>query len=134
MANEVNNDLDYYIHYYSQNRREKGIIDFRKGLGRFLVNSGVLPNRILLEPDVDLVVEPGYTYRRYVFDPGVRRFMYDFEFTAEDFEEGRLKWVNTVKGRSLQSEDGLILHSQRELGVYNAEADLNIILSCKKRY
>lgn len=133
---------EFFIYYYVDQRRVTGQIDFEKGLGRFLQNSGVLANRVLIEPDQDLTVDAGYTYRRYVYDTSQRRFVYDLEFCLEDFDQGRLVWDRDHNGSQVlvgssrnftPRKVGGIRIPLRALGVLNDPHDLNTILSRKQR-
>lgn len=119
---------DYYVDYLINDRLVRGKIDFNKGLGRFLVNAGVLDGRVLLPEGEKLVFEPGYTYRRYFFNQETRRFEFDLQFTTKLLDRGYLTWDGTElihRGRLVCTASGL--------GIYNEEADLNIILSKRAR-
>ncbi len=126
----------YYVHIYQRRQRKEMVIDFDKGLGRFLMNYGVLTNRVLLSPGEILTVEPGYTYRRYIFNTDTHRFIYDLEFSSEDFDkpDGRFYWGPHQKtGVMSIFHEGRHISTLGKLGVYNRREDLDIILSKKAK-
>ncbi len=129
-------NIQYYVHIYQRRQRKQMIIDFEKGLGRFLVNYGVLSNRVLLKPGEILDIEPGYTYRRYVFDTDSHRFVYDLEFSSVDFDQpdGRFYWgPHQQTGVMSIFHEGKHISTLGKLGIYNRKEDLDIILSKKRR-
>ena len=109
------------------------IIDRKKGLGRYLIRSGVLDNRVLLPKKAELILEPGFTYRRYYYDQGPNRFAFDLEFSSSDFDEtsGSLTWKIVGSTKAIYHRD-LKLFTREQLGIYHDKGDLNVLLSKKR--
>lgn len=116
--------MNYYIRSFAG---KKVRIDFERGLGQFLENYGVLPNRILCE-NGNFNIQPGVTYRRYKFHPESFRFEYDMEF---DYTNARVD--NKRKMLIYTRPDGEEVEYQFVwLGLTPPEeACLNVILSGK---
>lgn len=117
--------MNYYVRTFSG---KKVAIDFDRGLGRFLKNSGVLDNRVIVKPGGKFNLLSGVTYRRYVFQPDTFRFSHDLEFTyvnaRVDHEEST---VTVVKPSGFES-----IHAFVWLGLLPPEEGcLNVILSGK---
>ena len=127
---------DYYVTEFKRGDLTRKMINLEKGLGLFLLHSGVLENRVLLPEGSSLVpLRSQTTYRLYRWDVQHRRFDYDLEFSAMDLARGTI--VHHPSGDA-HGGQAYIVHTESgeeytysDLGVLADDDDITTILSAK---
>ena len=110
----------------------KSLIDFDKGIGRFLIGSEVLRRRIHIpssSPDWirTYISDDKYRYRLYVFCLETSRFIPDLEYSPHDLKLGGVSFLKLSEGWVLKLGTGRI-YTLADLGVVGPVEKLDRIL------